>query len=453
MSGGVALVYPHFREHDPVEKEKLFPPLGIAGLAAQLRERAIPVSVHDCTFLSFNEAVQEIVAQEPRIVGIYTMITMSRHAFEMLRVLRTRIPLCLFLSGGPLPTLYPAQFAGAFDLVLRGECDTSLPLFCSDYLSVCISPADLPALPLGSYPGLYLRTGTSVIENPPVHNPATILGQLPLPDRSGFDHARYRKFWRDEYGYTITSILITRGCPYSCDFCSKPVWGSLFRTPPLDRVFSEIENIRRYGYERLWIADDSFTLDDAFLRGFCERMIRAGVPMEWHCLSRVDNITPGIAELMRQAGCRKVYLGLESGNDETLRMMGKRATVAEGIRAVRIFRDTEIGTCGFFIVGYPGESKESIRQTLGLVSSLPLDEVSVNVPFPLPGSPLFSRVSGLESTADWERANEIRFMYRSEFDEDWLKSEIGKALRQRTLNMGPEIRGGTDPVSLNRRGT
>jgi anaerobic magnesium-protoporphyrin IX monomethyl ester cyclase len=195
----------------------------------------------------------------------------------------------------------------------------------------------------------------------------------------------------------------------------------------LDRVFAEIQEILSLGYNRLWIADDSFILDTAYLQEFCTRKIRESLSFTWVCLSRVDRLDESIVRIMRDAGCVKVYLGLESGNDETLRLMGKRASVAEGIEAVRLFRKAGIETSGFFIVGYPGETQKSIDDTLALASSLPLDEISVNVPFPLPGSPLFSRVGSIDTMADWDKANEIKFIYQSEFDEAVLRKKIKQA--------------------------
>jgi anaerobic magnesium-protoporphyrin IX monomethyl ester cyclase len=131
--------------------------------------------------------------------------------------------------------------------------------------------------------------------------------------------------------------------------------------------------------------------------------------------------------MMKDAGCVRVYLGLESGNDETLRLMGKRVSVKEGTEAVRLFQQAGIETAGFFIVGYPGETEDSIDETLALAVSLPLNEISINVPFPLPGSPLFSRVACVDTTADWRMANEISFIYRSEFDESLLRERIRRA--------------------------
>jgi anaerobic magnesium-protoporphyrin IX monomethyl ester cyclase len=424
---GVALIYPYFLEEQPVEEEKLFPPLSVAYLSSQLKERSVPVLVHDGTFHSPQEVIRNVAHEVPAIVSIYLMITMVRNGSYLLDSLKKLLPDTLFITGGPLPTLYPERFAGAFDVVFRGEGDLTVARFCDEYRNAGCTPADLSALDLSSYPGIYHHRGNMVICAPPVHHPVAVIESLPLPDRSSFDHIRYQEFWERTAGCRMTTIMITRGCPYSCDFCSKPVWGNNFRTTSLDRVFAEIQEILALGYDRLWIADDSFTLDTGYLREFCMRKIQEHLSFTWVCLSRVDRLDESIVRIMRDAGCVKVYLGLESGNDETLRLMGKRASVGEGIEAVRLFRNAGIETSGFFIVGYPGETQQSIDDTLALASSLPLDEISINVPFPLPGSPLFSRVGSIDTTADWDKANEITFIYQSEFDEAVLREKIKQA--------------------------
>jgi anaerobic magnesium-protoporphyrin IX monomethyl ester cyclase len=425
-SGGVALIYPYFREKDPVQK--LFPPLGIAYLAGQLHEIGVPVTVHDCTFETFSGVVEKVVTDNPQIVGIYAMITMSRNAFALLDELRIGLPDTLFAAGGPLPTVYPDRFARRFDLVFRGEADRVFPQFCHEYISKKSTPDDLSRLDVGRYPGVYLHSGNGVVQRPPIHHPAAVLDRLPLPDRSGFRHDLYQQYWYEAERCRPASIIITRGCPYACDFCSKPIWGNVFRKPSLERVFSEIEQIIALGYDRVWIADDCFTLDSGLLVDFCTEMIERGVPITWTCLSRVDRLDSGIVMLMQKAGCVRVYLGLESGSNETLSLMGKRASVQEGIRAVHLFHDAGIETAGFFIVGYPGETRESVEETLSLALTLPLDEISFNVPFPLPGSALHSRVADLNVDADWESANEVRFVYRSEFEEKWLRDRIARTV-------------------------
>jgi len=382
---GVTLVYPYFRCKDPVEK--LFPPLGIAYLASQLKERGIPVTLVDCTFETFDEVIDRIAESRPAIIGISIMVTMSRNAFDLLKELQERLPGTLFVAGGPLPTVNPAMFAGRFDLVFCGEGDATFPRFCQDYLSSGRSPHDLKTLDPVSYPGLYMNRDGQVRSSPPLHQPSEILDRLPLPDRSGFDHHQYQTAMEKNTGLKQTSLIVTRGCPFSCDFCSKPVWGDLFRKPPLEKVFREIEEIRSLGYTSLWIADDCFTLDSEYLTAFCREMIRRGVPIGWTCLSRVDRLTTGLVDLMKRAGCLRVYLGLESGSNETLRLMNKRVTVEQGIRAVHLFSRAGIGTAGFFMVGYPKETIDRSKRPLPLSCRSPSMKPGSPFPSPFPEHP------------------------------------------------------------------
>ena len=428
MMSGVSLIYPHYRSPDQIDK--LFPPLGIASLASQLKEAGIPVRICDCTFKTPEEAVRNVVEFSPLIVGISVMITMRRNSLALLESLRKRLPESLFVVGGPLPTLYPDRFARSFDLVFCGEADLNFARFCNDYISSGTTLETLNDMNLPSYPGLYMEgAGGKSLTTAQIHNQEQVLQHLPLPDRSGFDHPRYQLYSLRATGRKTTSIMITRGCPYSCDFCSKPIWGKNFRKPPLERVFKEIEEIISLGYDQLWIADDCFTLDLTYLSAFCKEMIARKNPIGWTCLSRVDRIDPEIAGFMSAAGCKRVYLGLESGSDETLALMGKHARVSDGVRAVQVFRDAGVGVAGFFIVGYPGESQASVEKTLLHALSLHLDEISINVPFPLPGSGLYSRVGRVDPDADWDSPGEVKFIYQSAFDQDWIMRRIGETLK------------------------
>ena len=150
--------------------------------------------------------------------------------------------------------------------------------------------------------------------------------------------------------------------------------------------------------------------------------------MRWSCLSRVDGMDPATVRTMREAGCTRVYLGLESGSQTTLALMNKRATVEDGISAARLFAGSGIEVSGFFIVGYPGETESSIEETFALALSLPLAEISFNVPYPLPGSSLFDRLGGPDEGRDWDEENEVTFLYRSEIDEEWLARRVADTM-------------------------
>jgi anaerobic magnesium-protoporphyrin IX monomethyl ester cyclase len=422
----VALVYPYFRTREATEL--LFAPLGVAYLAAQLHAAGIEAKIFDCTFSTFEQIQISLQAYRPDIAGIYCMITLSRNTFRIAEMVRAGLPDCLLIAGGPLPTLYPEHFNGPFDAVFRGEADLSFPCFCRDFLTLkSASRRKVSDLSLDAYPGLFIHQDGLQINNPPVHHLEKELDAFPLPYRGDFDHAAYQREGLLKGGAKTASIITTHGCPFNCDFCSRPVFGNFFRRRNLDSVINEIEQIGQLGYDSLWIADDSFTLNLKYLKEFCQRM--AGRNIKWSCLSRVNGLNVEMTRLMKAAGCRRVYLGLESGSQETLQLMNKKATLEEGIQAVQLFHDAGIEVAAFFIVGYPGETVASIESTFRFALTQPLDEISFNVPFPLPGSKLFERVSGLDMKKDWDKENEVTFVYNSEFDEAWLRGRIGETMR------------------------
>jgi anaerobic magnesium-protoporphyrin IX monomethyl ester cyclase len=163
----VALVYPYFRTKSA--NELLFPPLGAAGLASQLQVLGIETRIFDCTFETFEEIQKKIRSYQPEIVGIYSMVTLSRNTFRIAEMVRTSLPDSLLVAGGPLPTLYPEQYCGAFDVVFRGEVDLSFPHFCKDFFKLKISRQKLTELPLNSYAGLFIRRDGVQMENPTIH--------------------------------------------------------------------------------------------------------------------------------------------------------------------------------------------------------------------------------------------------------------------------------------------
>jgi anaerobic magnesium-protoporphyrin IX monomethyl ester cyclase len=422
---GVALIYPYFRTRSPTEL--LFPPLGAASLSSQLRRLGVDSRIFDCTFRTFEDVLEDVRASQPDIVGVYSMITMSRSALRMAGSMRTSLPRSTLVAGGPLPTLYPELYSKTFHAVFRGEVDLSFPRFCRDLIEAGSSPDRIASLPLAGYDGLFMQLDGGRLENPTVHHPEGELDAFPLPHRGDFDHAAYHEAWSQLDGTKTTSIITTLGCSFSCDFCSRPIFGNLFRRRDLDAVFAEIEQIRGFGYDSLWIADDNFTLDVRYLREFCQRI--AGREMRWSCLSRVTGITRELTELMKASGCRRVYLGLETGDPETLKLMKKQASVDQGRQAVQLFHEAGIEVAAFFIVGYPGETSASVERTLALALELPLEHISFNVPFPLPGSPLFERVHSVDSKKDWSEENETSFVYESAFDEAWLRRRIGETMQ------------------------
>ena len=430
----VMLIYPYFDTHAP--HALLFHPQGIAQLTAVLRLAGVDVGVVDCTFRQRADVLAEIEAAQPSIVGISIMVSISGNARDLARAIRDRMPKTLLACGGPLPTLRPRQFDREFDLVFRGEAVQAFSAFCRAYIEAGIPVQGLPKLLQrpDAYPGIYYQSpvGGAAIQTAPRSSGETQLNRLPLPDRSDYDHARYQQFWHAREDYSLAGIMTTYGCPYRCDFCSKPIFGNWFRLRNMERIMAEIRDIKTRGYTGLWIADDCLTLDIEHLRGFCRRLIAEKLDMNWWCLSRVDQMTAREIDLMQAAGCRKVFFGLESGSNAVLKLMNKQITTEMAEQTLALFGRSSILTAGFFMVGYPGETYETIETTFQWALTLPLDDISFTIPYPLPGTRLFDKVFNVQTEIDWRYENENRITYQSEFDESYLRSRIAEVSAQFT---------------------
>jgi anaerobic magnesium-protoporphyrin IX monomethyl ester cyclase len=259
------------------------------------------------------------------------------------------------------------------------------------------------------------------------------LDDLPMPARDLFDNKGYMTYWRDTYGYTVASMMTTRGCPHTCGFCSKPVFSSKVTARSAAGVVDEMEDIAARGYDRIWVGDDCFTYDRARTKQVCELIIERGLRIDWECLSRADGISKEMLEMMREAGCLRLFFGLESGSDEMLKLMKKRITFDEGRRAIDLAGKSGLKTGAFFILGYPGETNETLTRTVNESSRLNLDYLSYTVPYPLPGTDLYDKVKDRLKAGAWTNPRSHTLLYKGDFSIFKLKFAMGKGLIQHRM--------------------
>lgn len=422
----ITLVYPFFRSN-PDKSIFRFPPLGLGYIVSYLRQQGVSASLVDCTFLTEAEAVEKVRLSKPRIVGIYSMFSMKKSTLRIAKLLKADCE--LLVAGGPLPTLCPEDFLENFDVVCVGEGETTA----LELVEAVEGRRALSAIKGIVYQNKNSR-GANVLHTPP-RELIKDLDALPFPARDHFDNEAYKKHYKQRFGYTTTSIITSRGCPFQCDFCSRAVFGHEFRTRSAVNVVEEMENVKALGYERVWFSDDCFTLNKKRLLGICEEIVRRGVDIEWECLSRVDTIHQDTAAMMRKAGCVRIFFGLESGNDAVLKLMNKQASAGEAKKAVLTTKAAGIHVGAFFIVGYPGETDQTILDTLRFASSLPLDYLSFSVPYPIPGTALYERTKENIEFEDLDQPKHLsltdhKLIYRSSFSEAKLKLAIVKGSAQ-----------------------
>jgi anaerobic magnesium-protoporphyrin IX monomethyl ester cyclase len=428
----VVLIYPYFYRQAKDKSIFKFPPLGLGYLASSLIDQHIEVEVIDGTFLDPKTILECVKRSHPTVVGFYVMVTMEYSALELAASVRDFCQ--LVIAGGPYPSAAPEVFLRRFDLVAIGEGENSLPELVQA-VSEKRDPMEVPGFACGNDEAVRHSQPRERIDR---------LDEISFPARNLFDNSGYQQYWRANYGYTTTSIITSRGCPFKCGFCSKPIFGDKYKERSASNVVDEIEDILRYGYDRIWVADDCFTLNKKRVVKVCDEILARGLRFEWECLSRVDSVEKDILEHMRDAGCVRIFFGLESGNDHVLKLMKKDATTEQGRRAVNLTNEAGMRTGGFFILGYPGETNQTILDTVNFSSALPLNYLSYTVPYPLPGTDLFDVIRHRTNKVRWVSPKRHRLLYRSEFSEFKLKFAMAKGLiqhwiRSRLGRFGPAI--------------
>ncbi len=421
----VLLIYPFFRPSFD-RSEFRFPPLGLAYVAAALRDAGHEVSILDCTFLSREEALREARRRAAEVVGLYSMTTMEDDCFLFARALSEMAG--LLVAGGPMPTSDPGRYLNHVDVVVRGEGERTMV----ELLAARRDGAD----PM-TVPGIACRTegvrrsargaavGSVALSTPRPREPD--LDRLPFPARDLLPNDRYIAAGRRRYGASITTVMTTRGCPFSCEFCSNEVFGVSYRARSAGNVVNEVEQVLSLGYERIHFADDVFTLDPHRVRDMCAEITHRKLRFRWECLGRVDSLRDGLPSAMKEAGCRRIFFGIESGDDGILGLMNKRITTAKASAAVEAAHAAGLKTGAFFILYYPGDTDATALSTLRFALSLPLDYLSFTMPYPIPGTALHARLKDRRARK-WRQDTTLLFDHRLIFDADHSQAKMRLAI-------------------------
>jgi anaerobic magnesium-protoporphyrin IX monomethyl ester cyclase len=412
----VLLIYPFFKPRRDRSVFR-FPPLGVGYIAASLLRAGHEVHLIDCTFLDRQKALERALAAKAEVIGIYCMVTMRNDCFWFVQQLRAHCR--LLVAGGPLPTCDPEPFLDYFDVVVRGEGEQTM----KELLQNDASPSEL-----GTIAGIVYRPrnagqekGTAVYT--PEREFIQELDRLPFPARALLPNESYINYAKKKYGYSITTVMSTRGCPFSCEFCSNVVYGSSYRERSPENVVDEICDALALGYEWISFADDVFTLKKDRLLKVCQEIRRRDLHFKWECLGRVDALDFPTALEMKAAGCTRIYFGIESGDDEILKLMNKKITTDQARRAVDAAHQAGLQVGAFFILGYPGDTDDTALKTLHFATSLPLDYLGLSMPYPLPGTMLFKRIRN-RITRDWHPDESLFGSHVLIFDADFSEAKM-----------------------------
>ena len=426
---------------------KPYPPLATITAAAYLRSLGHDVALYDPMLDDDTRGFAPALARaRPEIVVIYDDVfnwftkmclgRMREAALGMIAAARAA-GARVVVSGHDAADAPEVYLGAGADFVAVGEAEITL--------GELLAHLDAPAAParsagvrlpeetavahrawgaerLGGVPGLVFRDRGIVRRTGP-RALLKELGTLPIAAWDLVDVDRYRAFWRERHGYFSLNVNTTRGCPYKCNWCSKPVYGNTYHTRTSDDVVAEIRLLReRYAPDRLWFCDDIFGLKARWLMPFSERMASEGLALPFLCQTRADLMTAENVAALRRAGCAETWLGVESGAQSVLDGMDKGLTLDQVRGAVTRLRGAGI-RIGFFLqFGYPGEGWPEIEKTRNLVRELTPDDIGISVSYPLPGTRFHDSVKArLGEKRNWTQSDDLDPLFPGLFSRDFYR--------------------------------
>jgi len=365
------------------------PCIGLAYITAVLEKNGYEVRVIDCPVLHINlkGLEQEITRFEPDIIGVTSVTATFQSALQAAHAIKETCPDVLVVLGGPHASFMDEEILRGnsdVDVVVRGEGEETML-----DLVHCFSKDGLKGL--HGVAGLSFRDGGQVVRTP---NRPLIqnLDQLPYPAYKHFPLNKYRVS-----GRLIFPVVTSRGCPYQCTFCvASHMFGKTLRARSVGNVVDELEWLRdEYGADAYTFYDDIFTFDVERALKICEEIKNRKIGIPWDCQTRVDRVSPKILTKMREAGCELVSFGVESGSQKILDAMKKGTTVEQNEKAIKWAKQAGLSVSISVILGYPGETEETLKQTINFIKKTQPDDAFLCIATPYPGTELYNLVKSL----------------------------------------------------------
>lgn len=454
----VLLAHSFFMGHDEkqLRRMKPYPPLATLLAASTLRERGADVRLFDAMFArdvdEFGRALDEV---SPDIVAIvednFNFITkmcterMRCDALAMVELARTRG--CRVVVNGSDASDHPGRYLGAgAEAVVVGEIEPTL----ADVAAVWskgngASLAEVPGLALPTEQGGRVgASGADEAELVRVRRTAPRpflddLDALPLPAWDLIDIERYREAWTRAHGRLSWNVVTSRGCPYGCNWCAKPIWGRRYAQRGAYCVADELVALRDHvAPDHVWFADDIFGLTAEWIEAFAREVVARDARVPFMMQSRVNLMSERVVSALASAGAEEVWVGVESGAQSILDAMDKRTTLDQIRTATRALKASGVRCCWFIMLGYPGEQWEEILRTRDLIREEAPDDIGVSVAYPLPGTTFYDRVRAqVGAQRNWRETDDLAMLFQGAYSSPFYR-KVRDLLHVEVANAGED---------------
>jgi anaerobic magnesium-protoporphyrin IX monomethyl ester cyclase len=428
MQKDILFTHSYFLRFDPKEYRAMapYPPLGTLYAASIARRLGYSVALFDSMLAGAESDILPLLrTHSPRIVVIYDddfnyltkmcLTRMREAAFRLSRLAHGAGCTVIVHGSDPVDHLQE-YFDNGADYVLCGEGEQTLGELLDALLGGVCDPRTVSGIAFRSAQGVQRAPARPVMQN---------LDLFPFPAWDLVDAERYRSLWEKHHGHFSLNMVTTRGCPFHCNWCAKPLYGQVYNSRSPANVVDEMLLLRSaLRPDHIWFCDDIFGLKPGWVREFSREVVRRRAVVPFKCLARVDLLLKDdmIADL-RTAGCTSVWVGAESGSQKILDAMEKGTTVAQIYEASRRLKSAGIRTGFFLQYGYPGETMEDIECTLAMVHDCRPDDIGISVSYPLPGTKFFSDVrETLGQKHNWVDSQDLELMFPGEFHPDFYRA-------------------------------
>jgi anaerobic magnesium-protoporphyrin IX monomethyl ester cyclase len=417
----ILLAHSFFLKNDAKQMEKMrpYPPLGTLYAASELRNLGHRIAFFDATFADgVDDFVSMLDQHRPQIVLLYEdqfhflnkmcLAHAREAACRMSRASRCRG--ATVIAAGSDVTDHPeAYFAGGVQYALTGEADHAVCQLID--LLTGRQSGDVGLLPGLAVPAP--ETALGFRRNLPAV-PERHPDVFPFPARDLIDVEKYRSAWLQAHGFFSLNMVSTRGCPFHCNWCAKPIWGQRYAMRSPANVAQEMALLKRTMLpDHIWFADDIFGLQPQWVAEFAREVTDLDATIPFMIQSRVDLMTEAAVAGLARAGCVEVWIGVESGSQKILDAMDKGTKVAQVPIVTERLRSHGVRACFFLQFGYPGETMDDIMATVQLVRETLPDDIGISVSYPLPGTKFHGMVSAeLGEKNHWTESNDLAMMFR-----------------------------------------